>query len=61
MEFPELLRDVVQPQPSGAWLGVLTAIVLYAAKKLTDALLPKGWTFRFMERWLRRRDGDDEG
>lgn len=43
-----------------SWLGVLTALALYGGKKLLDALLPKGYVFRVMDRFLSQRRNSKE-
>ena len=60
MSLPELLRSVTEVEAPRAWLGVATALALYAGKKVLDVVLPRGARFRFMRRWL-TYDDDDEG
>lgn len=59
------VRDVIGAvtETDRAWLGVLTALALYGGKKLIDAVLPRGSSFRVMDRFIRRqnRRQDDDG
>lgn len=45
---------------SDAWWTVGAALALYAGRKLLDALLPKGWVFRFASRYMNRLDKEQE-
>lgn len=55
--FDQVLSAVQNTEPSQAWLGVLAALALYGAKRLIDATLPRGYVFRFMERFLSKNNG----
>jgi hypothetical protein len=60
------IREIIHTatEADRAWLGVLTALALYAGKKVLDATLPRGSSFRFMERFIqdrnRKNGGSDE-
>ena len=58
IEVESLLKQVTEADR--AWLGVATALALYGGKKLIDALLPRGASFRFLERFFQnnRKDKD---
>lgn len=43
-----------------AWFGVAAAAALLATRAVLSALLPKGYYFRVMDRWLARFDSDDD-
>ena len=57
IEVESLLKQVTEADR--AWLGVATALALYGGKKLIDALLPRGSSFRFLDRFIRSNDRDD--
>lgn len=54
MEVREVIGTVADVDR--AWLGVLTALALYGGKKLIDAVLPRGSSFRIMDRFIRRQN-----
>lgn len=56
MEVREVIGTVADVDR--AWLGVLTALALYGGKKLIDAVLPRGSSFRIMDRFIRRQNRD---
>lgn len=56
MEVREVISTVADVDR--AWLGVLTALALYGGKKLIDAVLPRGSSFRIMDRFIRRQNRD---
>ena len=59
MSIREVVDSVINTEADRAWLGVLTALALYGGKKVLDAMLPRGSSFRFMARFFERRNGDN--
>ena len=45
---------------NGGWQGPLAFFMLLLGKRLLDAALPPGWTFRFSQRYLLRGEDNDE-
>ena len=44
----------------GEWVAVAVMVAVPLALRLVDLLLPKGYHFKFVERWLAEDDDDEE-
>lgn len=55
-EFEAVVRQLTQ----SGWLPIVAGSVYLVVRHLLRGFLPRGYYFKFMDRYIRRADGDPE-